>query len=139
MARRQKQILTEAEQRQELQQLTRESKRISARLAQLTGGQATNKQGQQRQAKQVTQAPPKVPRVPIRPMIPEAQLENKNYLVTQYRRTHPWLSESEALGDLCVQSFNMALPRMKRQEEARLAKQQQPTQVQRTTATQPPA
>jgi CRP-like cAMP-binding protein len=146
MARRQKQDLTAAEQRQEIQQLTRESKRIQARLAQLTGGQGTNNQSKQArgtqapiQRTQAKQAPPKIPRVAIRPMIPEAQLENKDYLVRQYRLTHPWLTESEALGDVCVQNFNIALPRVRRQEAARLTKQQQPTQQPKVGAAQPPA
>jgi hypothetical protein len=140
MARRQKQILTATEQ-QEIRQLQQENRQIQARLAKLAGaGRAatTNRQTQTTAAKQAQQ--PKIPRVAIRPMIPEAELQPSNYLVEQYMLTHPWLTRSEALGDLCVQGFHTALPRVKRQEQARLQKQTQiqtPQQPRATTAQQP--
>jgi hypothetical protein len=115
---RQRRQRTEAEIQNEIQKLQ----------AELTQRRASN-QTSSVQAAQTQTAPaqPTKPRmVNLSLRISEAELEGLNYCTQQHRIKHPDLTETEARGNLLVQGVHTARPRMERQEQARLQKQQQP-------------
>jgi hypothetical protein len=133
MARQKKQVLTSAEQQQEIQQLQQENARIQARLAQLAGGQATNQQrSTQPTLEQAGALKVKMASVPTQ--IPEAELEALNYCVENIRSRNPKLTVPQARGVILTQGAHTARPRMERQALAARRRQQPSTSQQPTTA-----
>jgi hypothetical protein len=121
--KRSERIRTETEIQEDIQRLQQETQQLQAELTQRRASNQTSSV----QAAQTAPAQPTKPRmVNVSLRISEAELQGLNYCTQQYRIKHPDLTETEARGNLLVQGVHTARPRMERQEQARLQKQQQP-------------
>jgi hypothetical protein len=129
--RRSARIRTEAEIQEDIQKLQQETQQLQTELTQLRAGGATTNQTMPVQAAQTQTAPAqptKARMVNVSLRIPEEELQPLNYCTKQYRLRHPEMTETEARGVFLKQGVHTARPRIERQAQAWLEKQQQTLQ-----------